>query len=758
LGPLTVSRLAAHEAIGAIEAHQDVHPGIHKLFAATTAALGDPGLQPSGLLAMDPCRRDKEGALQDVVQAAVTKDLGDIMNSYIPKDVWEKLFPNTSQATLTGTLAEVAASPVEGVTDPLEWYRSLAAAVLSSGLASGSDPNCQYLNGPRAVHWLKTEVATSKVYHAHGQKLFHTHWQQEFPLTAEYLADQNTNAARLGEVDAKIAEQLRDIEKNVVADPKDPDLKEKLKKELTQVGEYAKTNKLYWAFLYYVYNTNPTTLANVGLQMQLGPGADGTALSRLFQKNVAVLTALDPSNFFAQQYIATLNIYLVTNILPSMFDFPDDPAGFELIKEYLQQFLQTGLNNEDNQIKDAAKQLAAILAEENFDRILHDSINALRTFAGAIDDLLALPYVAQRFVSWFEVSYPSLASYSNVFGSTLIGGLTMLAVFNVISDFKSYGKLTRAERGQLITNALQVGIQIFGAVVKRGVRIWAIWGLEGLSNAERAAGIGKILFTSETDLLDLGLMNIGSTMARWLGDTEGSIGKLITAEGFLVVSETAVAGERVAVMTAIFGKNLDAFIATRVGPLFILAGIGWSLYRIIEGEGTLALAGDILSIVSGGLMLFAMFGLAFGEWLIAGALSLGFLEAGGAVATFLSSLLVEVVSCAGPLGILLALAGVGVMLYELFKQPPDPVEEFVRDHAKKAGFWVPSKAASLDYAVPYTDADQAKLLIIGFTLLSAKDQALICAPDGSISTSSVTKLPALPNRVWRVATDGQGMS
>ena len=191
---LAASRLTTREAITTIQAHHDLHPALNNVLATTTATLGDGGLQPSGLLAMDPCRKDKNNALQDVVQAAVTKDLSDIMNSLVPSKLWDKLFPNVPQATLTGTLAEIAASPVEGVKDPLEWYRSLATAVLSSGLAGGSDVNCQYLNGPRAAEWLKTQVATSKVYHDHGQKLFHIHWQKEFPLTAKSATVQINHA------------------------------------------------------------------------------------------------------------------------------------------------------------------------------------------------------------------------------------------------------------------------------------------------------------------------------------------------------------------------------------------------------------------------------------------------------------------------------------------------------------------------------------------------------------------------------------
>jgi len=509
------------------------------------------------------------------------------------------------------------------------------------------------------------------------------------------------------------------------------------------VGNFAKTNNLYWAFAYYIYNTAPAILANIALQMAINTGSnDGTTLSRLFQQNASVLTALDSSGFFARQYTQTINIFLTTNILPSMFDFLGDSSSFDVIKAYLQQFVQNNLNNEDQAIAQAAAQIQTILQDQDADQILHNSIDALRAISQAIQDTLALPYVANNFVKWFSTNYPKFSTIANLFGSVLIGGLTGLGVFNLISDFKSWDKLTAAQKTQLILDTVQFGLQIVAAVVKRGIRIYAIFSVDGLTAAQRAGAVSRIIGTGESGVLDQGLLKIGNSTARWLADTEGTIGKIaVTDQGVataVLVNSADVAAEDASWAARIFGRNLDEFIATRIGPVFILAGIGLSIYFIANGEGGIALASDVINIVGGALMLFA----TLGEWAVAG----GLIAAEGVMAT--------IISVAGPLAILAALAGIGLMIYEMFQKPPDPVQEFVDDYAQPAGFAVSAQSSSIDYAVPYGNPDQKGLLMIGFSL-SAGSQCLLANADGSISLGNAT---ALPNCVWVCQTDGLGMS
>lgn len=130
----------------------------------------------------------------------------------------------------------------------------------------------------------------------------------------------------------------------------------------------------------------------------------------------------------------------------------------------------------------------------------------------------------------------------------------------------------------------------------------------------------------------------------------------------------------------------------------------------------------------------------------------GWAIAGGLIAE--TGFMATIIAGAGPLAILAALAGVGLMLYELFKTPADPVDQFVTDYARPAGFVVGGRASSLDYATPFINPDQAKLLMIGFSL-SADGKTLRVNPDGSIQLGAVT---TLPNCVWLASTDGLGMS
>jgi hypothetical protein len=738
-----VSRLRGSDAIQAIAEHNDLHPVVHTQAVALQQTLAENALDIRGLLAMTPFSQ-QDGAWGDAVQAAVRQNLSDIMNSSVPADMWKLLFPNMPQPSLSGELAIVANSPVTGVPDPKAWYQSLATAVLTSGLAEGSDEHCANLNGPRARAWLKSQVATSAVYQAHGQELFQYQWQQRFPTIANYLADQTNNAtAHQSDIDTQIQKSIADIQANVATDAgSDPQMKQKLIDEVKTVGEYAKTNKLYWAFAYYTYNTAPAILANIAIQMGIDTGSDdGTALTRLFQQNVTVLTALDPSGYFARQYNATINIFLATNILPSMYGFTGDASSFDIIKEYLQQLVNNNINSEDQDIAKAAAQIKTILDDEHADEMLQASMDALRSFSEAIQDALALPYVANQWVKWFSTTYPRFSSVANVFGSVFIGGITALAVFNLFLDFKSWSKLTAGQRAEAIINATQLGLQILAAVVKRGVRIYAIFNVDGMTALQRAGALNKILVTGEADALDQGLVRIGNNTARWLGDTEGSVGRVAEGEAAALLRNGAASEVEEASWAAkVFGKNLDEFIATRIGPIFILAGIGLSIYFISTGESGIALASDILNIVGGALMLFA----TIGGWLVEG----GVIAAEGLMATILSF--------AGPLAILVALAGIALMLYEMFKKPPDPVKEFVDQYARPAGFYVSSKASSMDYAVPYANKDQASLLMIGFSL-SSSTRPLSCNPDGSISLGQAGA-SALPNVVWQAVTDGLGLS
>jgi hypothetical protein len=735
---LQVSRLRHSSLTQRLNNNPSHHPTVHANLLQLNKVLADDGLKIDGLLAMNPFVQNEKGQWGDAVQLDVTKDLGDIMNSYIPTDMWNLVFPGTAQPVLSGELAIVANTPVKGYSNPGEWYQSLATAVISQGLANGSNPNCKNLNGPRAAAWLKSEVATSPVYYSHGQLLFRYHWNNRFAMTQLYLNDQIVNAGSyLPVIQAQTAKLINDINVNVVNDPNsDPNMKQDLINQVQEVSQYAQSNNLFWAFAYYTYNVAPGILANIALQIGINTGSgDATTLTRLIQQNAAVLTAMDPSGFFAKKYTQTLNVFLATNILPSMFGYDKDATDFDMIKLYMEEFVKNNLNNEDQQIAQAAANIQAILDADAQDEILKKSIDAIRSMSETIQDALALPYIATKFVTWFQNTFPRFSPYANMFGGLFISGLSGLAIFNLFSAFKSWDRLTPSEKATVITDTAELGLQIVAAIVKRGVRIYSIFSLEGMTTAQRAMAIAKIAGPAgEAPEMYFGLANIGNTTARWLGDVEGTLGKA----SILVENAEQVAASQASWAAKVFGRNLDEFIGARIGPIFILAGIGLSIFNIAQGEGGISLASDIINIIGGSLMIFA----TVGEW----AISWGFVAADG--------ILAGIFSCAGPLAIVLALAGVALMLYELFHTPPDPVEEFVNQYAKPAGFYVTSKASSIDYVIPYANKDNKNLMMIG-AALTYNNQAINVNDNGTIRMGTQS---ALPNCVFQYSTNALGMT
>ena len=737
-----VRRLQTTVALEAIAQHADLHQTVHQQYLVLRQTLIDTTLDFSNLLQMTGMAQDAQGNWYDAVQLAVTNDLSTIMNSCVPSDMWNLAFPGQSQPILTGELATVANSPVSGVDNPTQWYQSLAVAVLTEGLANGSDVNCESMNGPRAAAWLKTQLATSAVYSAHSQKLFQYEWQQRNSETSQFVTDQITNAATYAtEIDSFIQLQISDIQTNVQPSSDDPNLVQELITEAQAVGQYAKTNSLYWACRFYLYNTAPAIFKSLAASISLGTGSpDGTLLSRMFQTNVSVLTALDPSGYFAQEYTKTLNIFLVTNILPSMYGFNEDAIDPDAIQQYLKNLVQALQDSGNQKMAAVQSQIQALLASPNVNQQIKTWTQVLAGFMSNAQGTLKLPVVANSFVNWVKTNYPALSDTAEYISGIFVGGLAGLGIFNLVQGFKPWSQLKADKQAQIIQNAVQLGVQILTGMVQRGIRAFSIFAADGMSTWQRFAAVSRILLTNDAPQLEQGLVNIGNKAARWLADTKGTLGKVIPAgdsmdEMFQQLYATADEAE-VGLATKIFGNNLDEFLSTRLGPLFILAGIGYSLYNIIHNHDVNdALAMDILSIVGGALSVFV----SIGSWSI--------LEGSTLLATF--------VSIAGPLAILAALAGIGLMIYQLFKTPPeDPIKQFVDDYVRPAGFAVAAKASSIDYATLFSTPDQDNLLV-GFSL-SANGQTLCCNADGSISLIAAAKPD--PSGVWLVQTDGLGMS
>lgn len=741
-GDVRVRRLGTTQTMLALRSEPDRHPTHLAAFEFAEQQLLLSSPQITGLLTMASQLyiQDKNGQWYDQIQRAVTNDLSTIMNSFVPSAMWTLLFPNTPQTPLTGELATVASSPVTGQ-NPSDFYQSLATAVMTNGMADGSDDACQYMNGPRAGRWLQEHVATSKVYYEHGQKLFHYHWGQTFGATAQYLNDQETNAATWApKIDQRIQQAVADINQNVVTNADSPKgLKPKMIAEVQAVGAYAKTNNLFWAFAYYINNTSPSILANIAMEMGTSTGStDGMVLTRMFQANASVLTALDPSGYFAQQYTKTVNQFLATNIIPSMYDFAGDASNFDMIKAYLEHFVSSNLQSQDQAIAAAAQHIKDILDGKNADAQLHAAVEAIRGFAETVDDAMAFPYVAGKFVTWMQTNFQLTSKVASVVGSVFMAGVAGLAVMNLFTAFKSWDKLSKVERATVIVETVQFAIQFVAAVAQRGVRLSIMFSENGLTNMQRVGAFSKIVMTGESKVIDDTLLKMGNGAAKWVADTKFTTGVVPILDEAGEIGGLMATDAEVGMLGRIMGRSLDEFIATRLGPVFILAGIGLSIAAIASGDTGVALAGDIINIIGGSLMLFATVG--------------GFLVEAGTIAA--EGLMATLIAAAGPFAILAALIGIGLMLYMMFKKPPDPIQKFVDQYVKPAGLDVRHRQSAIDYVTQFPNADKGNLMMQGMRL-TAGGSVVTAQNDGSatLGTGGFG-----PDSVWQVKTSGSGMS
>lgn len=739
---ISAYRLTPSAVPRAIAASKDLYPSLYKTIFDPNQPLEGPELSITDLTSMNPFVPNSSGQVVNVIQDNVNSDLYDIMNHFVPDDMWNLLFPGISKPALSPEIYDIAYSPVEGVDDPSAFYVGLATAVLTSGMADGNDPNCNNMNGPRAQQWLRQQVSSSKVYYEHGQLLFQHEWKKQFTETEDFLYDQANNYPNYeSTIDDKVQKAINDINKNVIVDSdSDQGMVDTMIANVKAAGLYAKEAHLFWAFGLYYYYTTPGMLANINAQIGMGSAsADNSVLGRMFQSAVAQMTIMDPSGYFAKLYNKTYNAFMSTTIITTMYGF--EAADADLVKMYLDQFVANNINSEDKDMAKAAADMKAILDSEEYPNVLKESIDEIQSIADVIDDIMALPAITKKFSVWFSNSYPKLSSFTQLFSAGLVSALAGLSAFDIAMGIKSWKDLSYDEKVELVSDALQLGIQVIGAVVKRGVQAWYMFTDTSLTLATRGAAVFKLMVGAKSDVFNDSFVKVANNTARWIGDTEGTLGKEGLTEEMAAALQSVEAVSSAEDMTwleTLFGRNMDEFIGSRLGPVFILIGYGLSMYTLMfsDDHGP-QLAQDILNVVSGGLAIMSM----CGDWAIAGTV-----YAGEIMSAFF-------VVC-GYLAIFAAIAGVAIGLYLLFKKPPDPVAKFVNEYVKTAGFYVTSRCSAIDYFMIYVDPDSKKQFV-GFTLGSS-GKVLQYQQDGHISLLGESS--NLPECVWVCETDGVGVS
>lgn len=216
-----------------------------------------------------------------------------------------------------------------------------------------------------------------------------------------------------------------------------------------------------------------------------------------------------------------------------------------------------------------------------------------------------------------------------------------------------------------------------------------------------------------------------------------------------------ITGDEVTVAMKIFGRSAGEFLTNCVGAVLAGVNIVLSAIDLAKTDDSLQQTMDSLFIISSGLQLLAI----AAQWLV---------TAGIATELTTISTLSTVAAASGPLAIVFAVAGLVVMIVMacLNKDPPNPVQKFLDDHASPAGLKMDHDTAIDYFNVVPSDKTAQSLNGISFGSQPFGLEAVSYIQLGdrlNQSTTGRTTTPGtsvtyLPDTCWNVKTDSKGLT
>jgi hypothetical protein len=332
----------------------------HPAIANASVLSATPTLSPQALASMTQFAF-VNNAWVDVVQQATMNDFNQILLYYMPDDVRQTYY-GQPKPILPAWLQTIAAQG----TDPATAYQSLATAYLTNILSHFDEAGANQLNAARAVTWLKSQMAATQVLQQQTTAIYAVEFVNQLQNTAlpQYQADQVANASNYASLIAADAAQWQQELAQTIQDPKSLAAMQQL---ATDLSACAISQNLYWAYWYFKYLTTPAQLMIIeAISLGNSSDLDGSAFMRQCQTNVAVLSLLDPSNRFAQEYVKAVQVFQLGNVLPTLFDFSGTDADdfvFD-IQLILAGIAENYKDSSDQDIRDAVDAAEALAQTE----------------------------------------------------------------------------------------------------------------------------------------------------------------------------------------------------------------------------------------------------------------------------------------------------------------------------------------------------------------------------------------------------------
>jgi hypothetical protein len=662
-------------------------------------------LHVQGLTSMSPFNIKGD----DNVQKDAMDDFYKLVQYFMPADYLHN-FISSTRPQLDGYLRLIATDDITPG-ENAKYYESLAVPYLTYALSSADKshhPDVVHLNYIRSDHRMKTTMHNSPVYIRHSGKMYRYHWRQKFPRIDDYLRDQE-KTDYTSTINAKTQKWMQDATNNLSAALDQADINN-INHYISEIGRRAVSQKQYWAFAMIQDQASTVNLTSMKTQILFTPKKTDDII-REHEKNSSVLSILDPTTYFTEQFALIMQLFQLTFLFPQSFD----PSSMDdlnlLVRKIAEGFVTKYTSSPDPELAEAAHVIQEKMINRGWSNVLPHLTSA-----------------AQRSTNWSEYHHNLQGAFKNDFGSVIGNKMGNIMAANAMSAFNAtsgsglvhigWHDMTAFERSDFIFKAIKgaafVKKKLFPVMMTLAPGWWE--------------GCKVIYFKTKDAILHAG-EKISGAIAKWIVKNAPT-SKFVQG----LVAMRVVAGplvEKAFKKLKIFGRKLNKFLSARFGGIMAIAGIIFNSIRISKSTSSIEIAMNSLSTAASVLDIVS-FSI---DWVITGVTAETVTIAGTTVGI---GALSTVSSIASGLSIAASIVGFIIMIVMFFqtKDPPDPVIKFCNSQeVKNAGLYM-LHGATVEYFKVQVDGNH-ETKQIGITMTTDGSNYMHVNVDGTITFSAI---------------------
>ncbi len=656
---------------------------------------------------------DHEGkrVYQDLVAESVIKDFRDIILYHTPPTLRASFVSGAVPALDPGVQ-----SIVRSDTRLAAFYGGLSVPLLAMAYGARRDSDdARLLNAARAEKILGLELQRNPLFVDQQDKLYRFRWASCCPRLNDYLEDQQGGgAAHAQEID----EERGQWEERTVAHydeahvPADDRERLQAMQHIAECVRRARRGR-YWAFRLYLrlLEDVPRLLSPEALLAVAHNGDPAMAIKR----NVMLLDMLDRDRFFSRAYVERTSAYNLCANLASRVDFH---GNAEALADYAEAALtqyardhEASADPEVRSLADLARQFVRPIDGRGeispFHRLVREGLarSAATDYSAVMGDLvgrLTAPNLAQWMIDAGKLDHAK-ALLKGAFGGAALG--------LVMTGGIPYGQIPEKHRYAVALGISSTLVHSLPLLLRGTLHLPAFFS----SQAARLTSLEATFAQWKAFDVD---MTYSTGLSGWIvrnggGKAGDHAMQFEQMRRWRAGGTTYDYGRHEATVSKIFGRNLNEFMAYRVGAVIAALNLYLAVWSLRDAVAPLDIASAAVSLAGASFMVIGSAGgwvvSAFGRFALAGEIA-GLMSTLATVAT---------------------VAVVVIVVVQMWMAPSTPsrLAEFAAAEAQAAGLYIPHGAAIDHFTTREPD--------IGLRLRDDAGRYLVLRADGSLALGAV---------------------